>query len=184
MQTAGKLVLAVLGIGAIVWFFASGAYRALDAHRVHREILALHGLGPVVFVLAFALLQPFGPSGHIFTVAASLVWTPPVAFALGLAGAVGSQITSFLFYRHVAGDFARKRIPQRLLAYEQRLVDAPFRYVVLLRVFLFTWPLVSMLLGSSRVRFAPMVAATLVGLAPGVAIDVWLGGAALRWLAS
>lgn len=182
--TLPKVLLALVGIGAAAWFFGSGAYRELDAHRIRGEILALHGFGPIVFVLAFALLQPLGPSGHIFTIAATLVWTPPVAFALGLVGAVAAQATSFLFYRHVAGDFARKRLPQRLLAYEQRLVDAPFRTVVVMRIFLFTWPLVSMFLGVSRVRFGPMIAGTAVGLVPGVALDVWLGGAALNWLAS
>lgn len=179
-----RLFLLVAVLGLVVWLFASGIIRQLDARRVHREILSLGGFGPVVYVLAFALLQPLGPSGHIFTLAASLVWAPPVAFFFALIGAVASQVAGFAFHRYVAYDLARPRIPARLLAYEQRLVDRPFQTVLLLRLVTFTWPLVNMLLGVSRVRFAPMLGATILGLAPGVALDVWLGGTAIRWLTS
>lgn len=179
-----RILLLLLGAAGVVAFFASGAYEHLDARRVHGHILGLGPFGPAVYLLAFAVLQPLGPSGHIFTIAASMVWEPPVAFLLGLAGAVLSQVTSFLFYRYVAAEFARRHLPDRLLAYEQKLVERPVRTVLLLRIFLFTWPLVSMLLGVSRLRFLPMVGATALGLAPGVALDVWLGGAVMNWLAS
>lgn len=182
-----RLLKALVGIGVlglVVWLFTSGAMQKLDAHRVQREIVALGGFGPVVYILAFAILQPLGPSGHIFTVAASFIWSPPVAFLFALVGAVASQVVAFLFHRHVAHDLTRPRIPARMLAYEDKLMARPFRTIVVLRLLLFTWPLVTMLLGVSRVRFLPMLLATVVGLAPGVALDVWLGGAAVRWLTS
>ena len=53
-------------------------------------------------------------------------------------------------------------------------MERPFRTVLLLRLVTFTWPLVSMLLGVSRIRFAPMLGATVVGLVPGVAFDIYL----------
>jgi uncharacterized membrane protein YdjX (TVP38/TMEM64 family) len=97
-----------------------------------------------------------------------------VAFVLSLIGAIASQCLGFVVYRYVASDFARAHIPERLRAYEERLVARPFRTVLVLRIVTFTWPLMSMLLGVSRVRFAPMLAATAIGLAPGVAFDIFL----------
>jgi uncharacterized membrane protein YdjX (TVP38/TMEM64 family) len=169
-----KALLAVALVAVVVWFFASGTYRTFEARTLSAQIDALHGAGPFVFVLAFAVVQPLGPSGHIFILCASLVWPPPVAFALSMVGAVLSQVTGFLFYRYVAADFARARIPKRLLQYEERLVASPFRTVLVLRLVTFTWPLVSMLLGVSRIRFAPMLGATVLGLVPGVAFDIYL----------
>lgn len=178
-----KAALAIAMITLVVWFFASGTYQTLSAERLREHIRGLDELGPVVFVLAFALIQPLGPSGHIFTICASLVWPPAVAFGLSLAGAVCAQTLGFVFFRYVARDFARERIPSRVQKYEQNLVDRPFRTVVLIRLVTFTWPLMSMVLGVSRVRFVPMLFATIVGLAPGIAFDVFLGAAALEWLA-
>jgi uncharacterized membrane protein YdjX (TVP38/TMEM64 family) len=173
-ERAVKALLALSLAAVVAWFFASGVYRSVRAETLSAQIGALHALGPIVFVLAFALVQPIGPSGHIFILCASLVWPPHIAFALSLLGAVASQVVGFLFYRYVAADFARSKLPERLKAYEDRLVSRPFRTVLVLRLVTFTWPLMSMLLGVSRIRFAPMLAATALGLVPGVFFDIYL----------
>lgn len=176
----GLLLLAL--VLAVAWFFGSGAYREIEAEKLRDRIHALGALGPVVFVLAFALIQPLGPSGHIFVVCASLVWPPPVALGLSLVGAVASQVVGFLFFRYAAADFARARVPDRLRAYEDKLVARPFRTVLVLRLLTFTWPLMSMLLGVSRIRFAPMLLATAIGLVPGIVFDIYLAVPVFRAL--
>jgi hypothetical protein len=128
-----KAALAIAMITLVVWFFASGTYHTLSAEKLREHIRGLEELGPVVFVLAFALIQPLGPSGHIFTICASLVWPPAMAFGLSLIGAVCAQTLGFVFFRYVARDFARERIPSRVQKYEQNLVDRPFRTIVLLQ---------------------------------------------------
>ena len=183
LRLAARGLLVVTLVGLVVWFFASGAHRQVDEEAIRTQIRALGPLGPLAFVLAFCLVQPLGPSGHIFAVAASLVWSPVLAFGLALVGGVGSQVVGFLFYRYVAADWARSRIPERLLAYEARLVERPIRTVSMIRLFTFTAPLVSALLGVSRVRFVPMLIGTTVGLAPTVAFDVLFLTEALRLLA-
>lgn len=179
-----RTLLAVTLIGLVVWFFASGAHREVDEHLIKTRIAALGPFGPLAFVVAFALLQPLGPSGHIFAVASSLVWPPPLAFLLSLSGAVASQIVGFLFYRYVAREWARELIPERLVAYEDRLVARPIRTIALIRLLTFTWPLVSALLGVSKVRFVPMVVGTALGLAPTVLFDVLFLTQVIRWLAA
>ena len=51
-----------------------------------------------------------------------------------------------------------------------------------MRLLTFTWHLSSMIIGISRVRFAPMLAATILGFMPTVAFDVWFLSEALRWI--
>jgi uncharacterized membrane protein YdjX (TVP38/TMEM64 family) len=177
-----RVLLLVLVTGAVIWLFASGNYRALHAERIRDELRALGALGPLVFLLLFALIQPLGPSGHLFVLGGSLVWPPVWAFVLGLSGAVLSQLAAFFFYRYVLHDWAQARIPERFKRFEHRLVEKPFRTVLVLRLLTFTWQLVPMALGVSRVRFMPMLLGTVLGLVPLVAFDVWIGESVSAWL--
>ena len=140
-------------------------------------------LGPLVFVLAFTVIQPLGPSSHIFVLAASLVWDPAEAFALSLAGAVGAQLVMFVFFRYVASDWARQRLPNRLLRWEERLVARPFRTVFTLRALTFGWHLSAMVIGVSRVPFGPMFGGTVLGLMVPIAFDIFALDTVRAWLA-
>jgi uncharacterized membrane protein YdjX (TVP38/TMEM64 family) len=58
---------------------------------------------------------------------------------------------------------------------DRALDSHPFRAVLGIRLLTFTWPVMPAVLALSRVRFWPMVAATLLGIAPMIAVDVFLG---------
>ena len=179
-----KILLAALVVGAIVWLVASGAYRDIDPERLRAELLALGAWGPVAFLLAFAVVQPMGLSGHLFVLGGALVWDSAWAFCLGLAGATLGQCTGFLFFRYIAHDWAQANLPKKLAPYDAAVTRHPLRTVLILRLLTFTWPPAAALLGVSRIRFAPMVVMTVVGLAPGVAFDVWVGAGFIEWLFS
>jgi uncharacterized membrane protein YdjX (TVP38/TMEM64 family) len=177
-----KIILGLALLGAVVWLFASGQTQRLDVEVLRDELRNSGGQGMALFVLLFALVQPLGVSGHLFVVAAGLIWPPVVAFALSLAGALLGHGLAFLFYRYVAQEWAQKRVPRRLARYEAALAERPFRSVLVLRILCFTWPLLPLLLGVSRVSFWPMLAATALGISPTLALDVWLGGSLFDWL--
>jgi len=177
-----RIALAVLVIAAAAWLFGSGAYRQIDRTTLRQHLDGLGAWGGVVFVLLFAFVQPLGPSGHVFTIGASLIWSAPVAFALSWLGAVLGQTNAFFFYRYVAHEWAQARVPKRLMRYERAFVERPFRSVLILRLMTFTWPLAPALLGVSRIRTRPMIAGTVVGLVPMLAFDVWLGAGAVSWI--
>ena len=175
----------VLGASAallLVWLLATGAHRQIDPAAVREQVRLAGSSGVALYLLAFGFIQPLGISGHLFVIAASLIWSAPTAFALSLLGATLGQINAFFFFRYIAHDWAQKRIPQRLLRYEQAFVERPLRTVLLFRLISFTWVFSPAILGLSRVRFWPMCIATVFGLMPGVAIDVWLGAGAVEWL--
>jgi uncharacterized membrane protein YdjX (TVP38/TMEM64 family) len=198
LRRSFRLLLLLVLTGAAAWLFLSGAYRNLHPEHVRHQLLGLGALGPVVFVLAFTLIQPLGPTGHLFVLAASLVWSAPLAFTLSIAGGVLGHSLYFVIYRYVLHDWAQARIPARMQQLESRLATMPFRKhlaripaftrriesalttrpfrtVLVLRLLSFTWPMMPALLAASRVRFLPMVAATLLGIAPMTALDVWIG---------
>jgi uncharacterized membrane protein YdjX (TVP38/TMEM64 family) len=177
-----RAIVALTVVSLVIWFFASGARDDLSAESVRDAIHGLGPLGPLAFIVVFAVIQPLGPSGHIFVIAASLLWSPPVAVGFAMLGALSAQTTGFYFYRYLAADFARARIPARLHRYEKVLVEKPFRTVLVLRLLTFTAPLVTMLLGVSRVRYVPMMAATVVGIFPNLVFDVYIGGKLVEWL--
>jgi uncharacterized membrane protein YdjX (TVP38/TMEM64 family) len=177
-----KILLALAVLGAVVWLFASGQHAQLSPEHMRDELRAAGPQGMVLFVLLFALVQPLGPSGHLFVLAAGMVWPPYTAFGLSLLGALLSQGLAFLFYRYVAQEWAQKRVPKRLERYEAALAERPFLGVLVLRLFCFTWPLLPLVLGVSRVGFGPMITATALGISPMIALDVWLGGSLFDWL--
>jgi uncharacterized membrane protein YdjX (TVP38/TMEM64 family) len=168
-------------LGFVVWLFASGTYAELSIESMRRRLLEAGTWGMLAFLFV-SLLQPLGVSGHLTVIAASLVWPPGLAFGLCLLGASCGQFAWFFVYRYLAHEWAQRLIPDRLRRFERALLERPFRAVVTFRILSFTWPLAPALLGVSRVRVRPMLAGTVVGLAPTVAIDVWLGELLLRWL--
>ncbi len=176
------MMLLFLVLGVAVWLFAVGAQGGIDLPAWRDQLRAAGAWGALAYLALFAFVQPLGPSGHVFVIASSLVWSAPIAFMLSLVGATLGQINGFVFYRYVARDWAQARIPARLQRYERALIERPLRSVLLFRLLTFTWTAAPAVLGVSRVRFSPMLAATVVGLMPGIAIDVWLGAGLFEWL--
>jgi uncharacterized membrane protein YdjX (TVP38/TMEM64 family) len=177
-----KIILAVAFVAVVAWLFASGQAQGLTAEQLRDELRASGTRGMVLFVLAFTFVQPLGVSGHLFVVAAGLVWPPFVAFGLSMGSVVVGHSLAFLFYRYVAQEWAQKRVPKRLARFEEMLAARPFVSVLLLRLPTFTWALSTLVLGVSRVRYWPMIVATALGIIPLMVLDIWLGGSLSSWL--
>jgi uncharacterized membrane protein YdjX (TVP38/TMEM64 family) len=124
-----------------------------DPAHLTQSIAALGAWGFVVFVLAYAALQPFGVPGTVFVVAAPLIWPWPIAFCVSMVGTMAASVIGFSFARFVARDWVAARIPGRFRKYERALEERAFLTVFLLR-FIFWMPQVlHAFLGVSKVRF-------------------------------
>jgi len=73
--------------------------------------------GPIVFLLAFIAIQPWGLPGALFIVPAALVWPPLVAFGLSWLGANLAGLLGFLFARWAGRDWARSRLSSFVATY-------------------------------------------------------------------
>ena len=145
-------VLGVLVVLAVAYRF--GVFRELaDPPSVARTLVELGAWGYLVFIVAYAMFQPFGVPGTVFIVAAPLLWPWPVAFALSMAGTMAASVVGFSFARFVARDWLSGRIPARFRKYDDALAARAFTTVFLLRLVFWMPPLLHAFFGVSKVRF-------------------------------
>lgn len=121
--------------------------------KVKQTLLELGPWGYVVFVVAYAMLQPFGVPGTVFIFAAPLIWPWPVAFALSMMGTMAASVVGFSFTRFVARDGVARFIPARFRKYDDALERQAFTTVFLLRLVFWMPPLLHAFFGVSKVRF-------------------------------
>ncbi|MBK9001610.1 MAG: TVP38/TMEM64 family protein [Myxococcales bacterium] len=155
-------VLAVIGL--LVVAQQLGILQHFHAPARAKEVLVgLGGWGYLAFIVAYALLQPFGVPGTVFIMAAPLIWPWPVAFGLSMVGTMAASVVGFSFARFVARDFVASKIPERFRRYDEALARRAFSTVFLLRLVFWMPPLLHAFFGVSRVRFSTHFWGSLLG---------------------
>jgi uncharacterized membrane protein YdjX (TVP38/TMEM64 family) len=182
--SAGRRLALLAGIGLAAFaLFRSGALDLVtDRERASATLQALGVWGPVLFVLAFALLEPFGVPAAAFIFPAALVWPAGQAFLLSLVGGTLAALVGFGFARYLARDWVEARLPPSLRRFDDRLAARGFQTVVLIRVMLLMSPPTHWVMGVSRVRTLPYTAGTVLVLAGYAGTVAFLGGRLASWL--
>jgi uncharacterized membrane protein YdjX (TVP38/TMEM64 family) len=160
----GRIVAVVVVLAALVIAQRLGVLRAVeDPAGLARTLVELGPWGWVAFVVAYAVVQPFGVPGMVFVLAAPLIWPWPIAFALSMTGTMAASVIGFSFARFIARDWVATRIPARFQRYSEALERRAFVTVFLLR-FVFWMPQVlHAFFGVSRVRFSTHFWGSLAG---------------------
>lgn len=156
---AVALVIAVLVVAHQLGVFQQFA----DPATVKATLVRLGLWGYVAFVVAYAVLQPFGVPGTVFIMAAPLIWPWPIAFALSMTGTMAASVVGFSFARFVARDWIATKIPDRFRKYDDALARRAFTTVVVLRFVFWMPPLLHAFFGVSKVRFWTHAAGSFVG---------------------
>lgn len=177
--------LLVLGVALGVAAFALRADLAALMNPVALQLFFReHGaLGPLLYVLLFSLLQPFGVMGVFFIGAGAFVFDTWTLFFASWLGAIGAGIVGFGFARSFGRDFAARRLPASARRFDERLARNAFTGVLIVRLVAGLWQPAHFALGLSQVGFAPFVLGTALGFAPQVAFLTWTGKGAANWLA-
>jgi uncharacterized membrane protein YdjX (TVP38/TMEM64 family) len=144
------VVVAILVVAQRLGILAQFA----DPAQARQTLVGLGSWGYLAFILAYALLQPFGVPGTVFIMVAPLIWPWPVAFGLSMAGTMAASVVGFSFARFLARDWISTRIPPQFRKYDEALARRAFSTVVLLRLLFWMPPLLHAFFGVSRVRFA------------------------------
>lgn len=176
-------VVGAVLIGISLFVALGGVDIVTDGDRIEEFFTDSGALGPIVFVLAMWLLQPWGVPGAVFMVPASLIWPWPAAMALSWAGNMGASAIAFAFARFVARDWVQSRIPPSIAQYDERLAHGGLKEVTLLRVATGQLPPADWLLGVSQVRWPPFLIGTGIGIIPGIVLIVTVGGTLFTALA-
>jgi len=171
-----KLILVVLVAALLLLAHRAGILSQVsDPKSLAQSLVAAGAWGYAAFLLAYAVLQPFGVPGTVFVVAAPLIWPWPVAFALSMAGTMAASVIGFSFARFIARDWVSARIPQRFRKYEAALERNGFATVLLLRMVLWMPQVLHFFLGISRVRFWTHFWGSLLGYVPPLLFVSYLG---------
>ncbi|HEY0254993.1 MAG TPA: VTT domain-containing protein, partial [Kofleriaceae bacterium] len=162
-----KLGLVVLVAAALVGAYEAGLLaRFADPKTLVADIVAMGAWGYVAFVVAYTLLQPFGVPGTIFVIAAPLIWSWPIAFALSMVGTMAASVVGFSFARFIAKDWISARVPLRLRKYTEALERNAFQTVVILRLIFWMPQVLHFFFGVSKVKFSTHFWGSLVGYVP------------------
>ena len=177
-----KIVVACSFIGFIIYLISSGSYDPQVFVQGRDYIQGQELYGPLLYIAAFALLQPVGFGSHGFIFAAAFLWPPYQGFLYALTGATAAAIVAFYFSRYVGYEWVQARLPAKLRNYEQRLVDHQFRTMLVMRLLFFTFAPMQFMFGVSRVGFPKYLLTTILGITPLIAIETWLGSSVFHWL--
>ena len=181
--TPRTALYAKLGVVALVLITLAIAYRlgvfqqVGDPKTLAHTLVTMGPWGYLAFVIAYAVLQPFGVPGTVFVIAAPLIWPWRTAFVLSMTGTMLASVVGFSFARFVARDWVAARIPARLRKYDDALTNNPFPTVVLLRLILWMPQMLHFFLGVSKVRFWTHFWGSLLGYVPPLLLVSYLGGA-------
>jgi uncharacterized membrane protein YdjX (TVP38/TMEM64 family) len=177
-----KVVVGVVILAAVLALVMSGAYESMSPVGIRERVLSWGMWGPVLFVVAFALLQPVGVAAHVFIVGATLVWSPLESLALSMTGAIAASAIAFWFARWMGREWVQARLPARLQRWDGQLATHGFRTVLVMRLLLFTFGPMQLMLGVSKVRFGSYLAASALGMLPMIALESFVGASVVGWL--
>ena len=172
---------AKLGVVALVLLTLAGAYhfgifaRVAEPKVLAQTLVEMGAWGYLAFILAYAMLQPFGVPGTIFIVAAPLIWPWQPAFALSMIGTLCASVVGFSFARFVAKDWVEARIPARLRKYDDSLERSAFQTVAVLRLIFWMQPVLHSFFGISKVGFWTHFWGSFVGYVPPLLLVSYLG---------
>jgi uncharacterized membrane protein YdjX (TVP38/TMEM64 family) len=175
MRNARIGAVAIIAIALLVAWRAGVFAQVAEPKVLARGIVEMGVWGYVAFVVAYALLQPFGVPGTVFVVAAPLIWPWPIAFALSMTGTMAASVIGFSFARFVARDWVSARIPARFRKYEDALESSGLQTVFVLRLVFWMPQVLHSFLGVSKVRFWTHFWGSLLGYVPPLLLVSFLG---------
>lgn len=178
-----RVRLVVLGVVLAVAAFGylSGLYQYLAPDRLSGLVSEAGVWGPVILVVSFSVLEPFGAPGVIFLLAAATLWPFWLAFLVNWLGATGAGMIGFAFARYLGRSWVEGRMPARLQAWDRRLSEKGLPAVILFRLLFFLNPVSHWALGLSGVTAPTALLGTVLGFAPAIALWTFFGAEILVW---
>jgi uncharacterized membrane protein YdjX (TVP38/TMEM64 family) len=170
----GKIAIGI-GVLALLLILArnGGAYVPAFAQWVN----GLGALGPVVFILGYALATVAFLPGSLLTLAAGAIFGIGRGVLYAFIAAVLGSLAAFLISRYLARGAIERRIAgnPRFAAIDRAVAARGRQIVFLLRLSpVFPFSLLNYALGLTRVRFVDYLIAS-VGMLPGTLLYVYYG---------
>lgn len=165
----GSLLLAAIGLALMF-------RHRLDPAALAEWVTGAGALGPLVFMVIYALATLVFLPGSVLTLAGGALFGPVWGTLWNLTGATVGAALSFLVARHLGADWVERRAGGRF----KRLVDGVaaegWHFVAFTRLVpLFPFNLLNYALGLTRIGFLPYLVATWIFMLPGALAFSYLG---------
>ncbi|TPW20860.1 MAG: hypothetical protein FD126_1265 [Elusimicrobia bacterium] len=172
------LAIWVLGaLGAFCAWWLSGVSLKDLPEALHTLVEEAGPWGPVVFCALFvARALTFAPATP-FVIAAGLVWGPWLGMVWAWVGINLSGWAAYWVARAMGREWVAEHETPWMARMEARLRARPFVTTLLLRFLLLPYDTVNFACGLLEIPFLPYIAATSLGVLPGVVIFSLFGGA-------
>ena len=168
---------------AVLALFFSGVFDFLhDRGKVEDFFQDSGALGPIIFILAFIAAQPLSLPGAALIIPATFVWSWWEVLIYSMIGGIVASTIGFAVSRWIAQDWVRKRLPKKLLKWDQRLSERAFLSVVVLRLVTGYAPAADWALGISKVQWRDFFLGTAIGLVPITALLAIFGDDTVKWV--
>lgn len=152
---------------AVSAFYGFGGMELLAEPTRLRDFLRDSGpLGPILYVLAFALIEPLGVPGIVFVGPATRVWPYWTVVGLSVAGAVGAGLVAYVIARWLARDWVQERLPERIQRFTRQAEERPLMTVIVVRLLFFLAAPAHWALGLCNIRLAPFLIGSVIGFTP------------------
>jgi uncharacterized membrane protein YdjX (TVP38/TMEM64 family) len=177
MKKYMKPAVGLLLAGAVAWLGTRlDLSHYWDIERVTQLVASLGVYGPLGFI-CLCIAGVFLHMPEIVLIALGGVLFGQVqGFFYGWAGALAGSTATFLFARYFMRDAVQASLAGRfrhLDAIDARLASQGFQTVLMLRLVLFMAPPLNWLIAVTRVKFPQYVAASAIGIIPGVAVTCY-----------
>lgn len=167
-----------------VLVFATGAYERIEPEAIQLALQQAGLWGGLLFILAFAVLQPLHISAHVFIIGATLVWGPGEAILYAWVGSMVAAAVCYAFGAWVGEDWIAHRLPERFSKRMGQVQAHSFKATLGVKLLFFTTPILQMSFGAFKVDFRKCMAATAIAHAVYIIPEVLLGDQIAAWASS
>lgn len=168
-------VLLIAGIaGVTLW--ATLNRNQFDPTSLDAWLASFGVLGPLVYVILFAIGTVAFVPGSLFAFAGGVLFGPVLGSVLNLLGATLGASLAFLAARYLAGNWASRKAGGSLKKLVSGVEAEGWRFVAFVRLVpLFPFNLTNYVFGLTKIGFLPYVITSLICMAPGAIAFTWLG---------
>jgi uncharacterized membrane protein YdjX (TVP38/TMEM64 family) len=166
-------LFALLGIGLTL---AITYRQQFDAAALERWVTRSGALGPITFILIYAVGTVFFLPGSVLTLAGGALFGPVFGTIYNLTGAVLGATLAFLIARYIALDWVERKIGGRLQQLKAGVEAENWRFVAFVRLVpLFPFSLLNYGLGLTQIPLSHFMLASALFMLPGAIAYTYLG---------
>lgn len=149
---------------------------AIDATALEAWVKDAGAVGPILFMLIYALGTVFFLPGSIITLLGGALFGPVLGTCYNLTGATLGATLAFLVARYLASNWVEQKTGGRLKQLKQGVEGEGWRFVAFVRLVpLFPFNLLNYALGLTRIKLSHYIIASYLCMLPGAIAYTYLG---------